>query len=277
MLRREWVPDLLERAADLDLAYLEIFPENYLNRGPGHLAELDALNEHWPITSHGIHLSIGDTGEPGEAYVADLKAFLDHLDSPWTTDHLGVSIHDDEVLHEIVPFPLTEERADVVGRRSDALAERLGRPFGLENAAYYLQPPGTTLSDADFWVRLLSTSKVELLLDVNNLWVNAVNFGFDPVAWLDAVLADGRVERVRSIHMGGFTIDHATGLHIDSHGAAPSKPVYRLLVETLRRTGPRPICLEWEHNYRSVDDPLRQLEAIRRCWDEAASLSEGAS
>ena len=182
-----------------------------------------------------MHLSLGDSESLNDAYLAELAELLDEIDAPWFSDHLGASIHGDELLHEIFPIPLNEATLEHVGKRAEAAAAVIQRPVLVENAAYYLKPPGTELAEHEYFRRLVTEYDVELLLDVNNLWVNAQNHGYDPVEFLDAIPPS----RIREIHIGGFTVDKELGLLIDTHGAPPTRAgTTACSPKALRRTGP---------------------------------------
>jgi uncharacterized protein (UPF0276 family) len=268
MLRRAWI-DALLRDPPADLTWIELFPENHLWRGEPERAHVEALAQHWPLTSHGVHLSIGDDAPLSEPYLDALGAFLERVDAPWFSDHLGMATHDGHILHEIVPIPLDEATLDRVSHRVEAVQARMGRPFLIENTAAYVIPPGTTMSESAFLARLVERTGCGLLLDVNNLWVNASNHGVPVDAWLD----EAPLHATTEIHIGGFTVDARHGLLIDSHGAAPSPPVWRLLEEALRRVGPRPVLVEWETHMPSLQAVLALHERVRHAWRRACRSS----
>ncbi len=268
MMRGDWQAELIARSDDLDLTWLEVYPENYMHRGPRFRRDLDELIEYYPLTSHGVHLSIGGRDELCETYLTVLKDFLDQVDAPWFSDHIGVSVHNEEVLHEIFPVPFDEPMIQTLAERANAVQDRIGRPFLLENAAYYMSVPGTDRSEADFMEGLLGKTQASMLLDVNNLWINAVNHGYSVDDYLDRIPS----ERVLEIHTGGFTVKANSGLLIDSHAAAPSPPVFRLLRDTLVRTGPKPVLLEWESHFSSLDRVLEELNTVKAAWFAAAEI-----
>jgi len=269
MHRMPWTETLLTSPPPL-LTWLEIFPENFMRRGARHVNVLERLSARFPFTSHGVHLSIGGATPPEDDYLADLRGILDTLDVPWFSDHLGASVHEAEILHEILPMPFNEASVERVAARSQRVSAAIGRPLILENAAYYLIPPGSTMNEHTFWSTLLERAPdLGILLDVNNLWVNATNHGYDIDAFLDAIPP----ERVKEIHIGGFTVDRELGLLIDTHGAPPSPPVWRLLTHVLKRIGPRPVLYEYEGHAKGFE-PIREiLDHLHHSWRRAAELA----
>ncbi len=267
-LRHEWVDHLLvdEEAKSL-IDYVEVFPENYLTRR-SRWGKLSELREQYGIVSHGVHMNLG--GEAGEVYLEDLQRFVSTFEIPWCSDHLGLSVgQGGNLLFEIFPVPFNTNMAHHVRRRAIDASERLGRSFLVENSAYYLMPEGTTMGEAEFFQTLFRDAppQIGMLLDVNNLFVNATNHGYDPSLYLDSI----PLERVQEIHIGGFHED-PTGLLIDSHSSAPSQDVFDLLELVAGRVR-APITLEWESNAR-VEDAIEAIREIHRRlrFDDAESV-----
>lgn len=253
-LRHDWIDDLLKNPDALELIdFVEVFPENYLIRR-SRWSRLAELSKAYPVVSHGVHLNLG--AEAGDGYVDELREFVHAFDIPWCSDHLGVSVGQaGNLVFEIFPVPLNQDVVEHVRSRAIDTAEKLNRPFLIENSAYYLVPEGTTMSEVEFFQALFRDAppNIGMLLDVNNLWVNAANHGYDVQAYLDGIPLD----RVREIHIGGFHED-PSGLLIDSHSTAPSQDVFALLERVYGRVR-APITLEWESNARFED----ALEAVK--------------
>lgn len=271
MLRHEWIPALIEREHP-EISFIEVYPENYMKRSERLLLELESLAAHYPLTSHGVHLSLGGVDPLDAAYLEGIAAFFERFDIPWFSDHLGASVHGGEILHEIFPLPLHRESARRVAARAKEAQARVGRPLLLENTAFYFLPPGSRWSEAEFIREVLEQSDTALLLDVNNLYVNALNHGLSLERTLNAL----PLERVREIHIGGFTVDAHSGTLIDTHAAAPVVPVWQLLEEVLRRCGPKPVLLEWEANYPSLEAVKTQLLFLEQAWSGARSERKSA-
>lgn len=265
MLRYAWRNSLDTFAThDRPLTWLEVFPENYFRRGGARLANLLKLAEDFPITSHGVHLSVaGDALD--DAYIDELAQFLEVIDAPWASDHLGVSVHKKKLLHEILPAVRSRESLARLSERLDLLRARMPCEFCLENAAYYMTPPGCTLSELEFLIQLIENDGLKLIFDVNNLWVNACNHDYDPNEFLAALPK----RCVREIHIGGFSVDSQTGLFIDSHSAMPSPPVWHLLELALKRFGPVPVLLEIERDDVAPRGIRRALGRIYDTFEQA--------
>lgn len=238
-LRRPHVDALLATGRALD--WLEVTPENYMRFGGQARRSLLACRARWPIVPHGVALNVGGLEPLDDAYLTDLRRLCDELDSPWFSDHLCYSRVDGVYLHDLLPLPMNDEAlAHVVPRVREA-RERVGRPFLLENATYYEVMPGSSLDEATFLSRVVEEADCGLLLDVNNVYVNSVNHGYDPVAFLDALPLD----RVAQVHLAGHEV--RPDVIIDTHGAPVPDPVWALYQQLLERTGPVTTLIEWDH------------------------------
>lgn len=264
MLRHEWARELAERQ-DAPLDFVEVYPENYMRRGRYHKKNLHALGERWALTAHGVHLSLGGTDALSGDYLCEAADFFAEFGIDRFGEHVGAAIHRGEVLHEIAPIALNAETLQRFADRCIAAAEQLGVAVMVENTCAYWLPPDSSMSEWAFLSGLCDRAPVGLLLDVNNLWVNSCNHGFDPYVALKAMPLD----RVKEVHVGGFTVDAPTGLIIDTHAAAPSPPVWRLLIEALRRVGPVPVLLEWETQHGGLDRVLAELRSLQQAWQVA--------
>ena len=273
MLRNEWSEELLDTESDFPFTWLEFYPENFMRRGAKLQHTLNRLGQHWPLTAHSVHLSLGGLEPIDTEYLREVRDFLDSFEVPWGGDHIGITMTENEILHEIVPLQMTPDSAKRFAERVEKIQEGYGRTLLIENTCGYMQVPGSTLSEADFIATVLEQSSVGLLLDVNNLFVNAINQGYDAQAFLRSM----PLERVGEIHVGGFTVDKSSGLLIDSHSACPCPAVWRLLLAALKRGGPKPIVLEWEHNYGSFAAIKEQFALLHALWQEAAQDSGSAS
>lgn len=267
-LRRDWIGDLLDDPSVID--FVEVYAENWWWRGTAAREQLVAIAERIPTTSHGMSVPLCGPEDPPVAAVDALGAFLDAIDAAWWSEHIGIAHHRGENLHEILPVPFTPELAQRVARRANAAQQRTGRPLLIEHGAAYFRPPGSTLSEPAFLRQVLDVCDAHLLLDVNNLYINSQNWGFDPIAWLD----EAPLDRVAEIHLGGFTIAADLGLFIDSHAAAPVPPVWDLLHRALLRTGPRPVLVEWDHGYPGFSSLLDIVERVRAVWRAAAAAQK---
>lgn len=248
-------------AADLpELKFLEVHPENYVKRGGRFRALLARARERWPVLTHGLTLGFGAVEPAEREYVSQLGAFLREIKAPWHSEHLCFSSVDGVMLHDLLPLPLQPEAADVAVSRIAELRDQLQLPVAVENVSYYAHPGQAHCSEIEFLLDVLERADAKLLLDVNNVFVNAKNHGFDPVAYLDRI----PVERVVQIHIAGHTV-RDDGLLLDTHGTAIRDEVYALLEHALRRVGPVPVLLERDQSFphfEELAEEVRRLDAI---------------
>lgn len=260
-LRRPHADALLVTSRALD--WLEVTPENYMRFGGRARESLLACRARWAIVPHGVALNVGGLEPLDDEYLADLRRLCDDLTPPWFSDHLCYSRVDGVYLHDLLPLPMNDEAiAHVVPRVREA-RERVGRPFLLENATYYEVMPGSTLDEATFLSRVVEEADCGLLLDVNNVYVNSVNHGYDPVAFLDALPLD----RVAQVHLAGHEV--RPDVIIDTHGAPVPDPVWSLYQQLLERTGPVTTLIEWDHQLPDdvnvlLDEADRARELLAR-------------
>jgi uncharacterized protein (UPF0276 family) len=262
-LRWDFLEEVLEGPA-LDVAFFEVSPENYMRRGGYYPAALERIARRYPLVTHGLSLSIGAEAEPDPAYVAELADEVERLASPWHSDHLALTSGAGRVFHELLPLKLSRDVAYRVADRLEALAETLGRPVALENVTYYAHAGRAELSEGDFLHLLFERTRAGLLFDVNNVYVNAQNHGFDA----RAALADFPLERAVELHVAGHTRSES-GLLIDTHGAQVSAAVLELLAATLERTGPLPVLLERDNDVPPLEVLLEEVRAVRHVVERA--------
>jgi uncharacterized protein (UPF0276 family) len=187
-----------------------------------------------------------------------LRAEVTRLNPPWHSDHLCFSSAGERVLHELMPLKFSEENVNRVAARARRMAAFLERPFAIENITYYVHPGEPEMSELTFLQRVLEQSGAGLLLDVNNVYVNAQNHGFDPYAFIAGL----PLARVLEIHVAGHhTLD--SGMLLDTHGRAIAAPVLELLEWTIERVGPVPVLLERDNDVPELSELLRELAALR--------------
>ncbi|GAA6200518.1 DUF692 domain-containing protein [Aquicoccus sp. SU-CL01552] len=227
------------------VGWLEIHAENYMGDGGRPLAQLRHLAEDFPISVHGVGLSIGGEDALDPAHLARLKHLCNWLKPASFSEHLAWSTHDSAFLNDLLPLPYTDATLTRVADHIDQVQQVLGRPMLLENPSSYLAFAESTWSEPDFLAEIARRTGCGLLLDVNNVFVSATNLGFSPQGYIDAFPLDP----VGEIHLGGHdeqTDDHGAPLLIDSHGREIADPVWALLDHTLTRSGPRPVLIEWD-------------------------------
>lgn len=261
-LRRTFYEALPRTERPLD--WVEIIPENFLSLGGRPQRALDACAERWTVLPHGVGLNIGGPDPLDEAYVTGLAALVKRVDAPFFSDHLVYSRLAGVYLHDLLPLPFNEEAVEHVVPRVREVMARVGRPFLLENPSYYAHMPGGTLSEAAFLRHVVEQADCGLLLDVNNVYVNAQNHGYDPRAFVDAL----PLERVVQIHLAGH--DRYPDVIIDTHGAPVCDDVWSLYRYVLERTGPVSTLIEWDQEIPSMEAVLDQADLARAVLQEVA-------
>jgi uncharacterized protein len=267
-LRHELAREMLERRPP-EVAWVELHPENYVERGGSFEAHLADAKSVWPIVPHGLSLCFGSL-EPFEpSYLRALRVFLDAIEAPWYSDHLCWGGVDGVALHDLLPMPFVRESVDLACARIAQLEDAIGRPVAIENVSYYAHPGVPEMGELDFLLEVLERSGCRLMLDVNNVYVNAQNHGFDAGAFIDRLPA----ERVVQLHVAGHLVRPGKPI-IDTHAEPVCEGVYDLLGHTLRglaAAGVRdvPVLLERDGNFPSLDVLLEELRRLRAIADAA--------
>lgn len=250
------------------IRWLEVHPENYVRRGGRFIEVLGEAQKHWPIVTHGLTTALGSI-EPFERdYVRDLGVFLRGVGTPWHSEHLCWGGTDGSFVHDLMPLPFNEEAIAIASSRLRELRDSVELPIALENISYYTPSELSTIDmgEVEFLNEVLERSDAKLLLDVNNVYVNSKNFGFDAFEWIDRMPA----ERVVQIHVAGhWTRDD--GLRIDTHAEPVCDDVYTLLEHTLRRTGPVPVLLERDGKYPPFEELLAEVDRLTLVYDRATA------
>ncbi|ANJ67555.1 hypothetical protein A9404_09280 [Halothiobacillus diazotrophicus] len=239
-----------------DLDFLEVAPENWLRLGGPVKKRFQALCARYPLYTHGLSLSIGGPSPLDIAFVRAIRQFLDECQPVLYSEHLSFC-SDNAHLYDLMPIPFTEAAIDHVVERIDRVQDLLGRRLVLENVSYYTAPTAE-LDEATFITTILERADCDLLLDVNNVYVNSVNHGYDPAAFIDRMPLD----RVRYLHVAGHE-QIEPNLIIDTHGAAVSDPVWSLLEHTYRRFGPVPTLLERDFEIPPLSALMAEVSTIR--------------
>lgn len=242
------------------VGWLEIHAENYMGDGGRPLAQLRHLSDRFPISVHGVGLSIGGEGPLDPEHLARLRHLITWLNPASFSEHLAWSTHDSAFLNDLLPLPYTNATLARVADHIDQVQETVSRQMLLENPSSYLAFAESTWSETDFLAELSRRTGCGLLLDVNNVFVSATNLGYAPQGYIDAYPLD----KVGEIHLGGHDEDiddHGAQLLIDSHGREVVDPVWALLDHTLDRCGPKPVLVEWDTDV--PDWPVLEAEAGR--------------
>ena len=251
--------------------WLEVHAENYMGAGGRPIAQLRHLAERFPISVHGVGLSIGGEAPPDRDHLARLSHLLGWLNPASFSEHLAWSSHDAAFLNDLLPVPYTAATLARVVDHVDQVQSSLGRRMLLENPSTYLAFTETVMSETAFLAEIARRTGCGLLLDVNNVYVSCTNQQTDPYAYIDGFPLD----LVGEIHLGGHDAqqdDTGAPLLIDSHGQPVVDPVWQLYHHTMLRGGARPTLIEWDNDV--PDWPTLAAEASRALGLMAQDLLE---
>jgi len=263
-LRAPHVAELMDTRPAIP--WLEVHAENYMGGGPA-LTALEAVRDLYPISLHGVGLSLGTAGDLDRRHLARLRALIDRIEPCLVSEHLAWSAAGGVYLNHLLPLPYTEEALAVVAAHVDEMQEVLGRPILVENPSSYLRFHHSPIPEPEFLGALARRTGCGLLCDVNNAYVTARNLGGDAEAYLDALPPAA----VGEIHLAGHTANDADGLTvlIDDHGSPVAEPVWRLYRHALRHLGPRPTLVEWDTNLPELAVLVREARPADRLLEAA--------
>ena len=260
-LRRGLLPQLVDMD-DTAIDFLEAAPENWMGVGGRYGRQFRALTERFPLVCHGLSLSLGSPAPLDTEFLHALRGFLDEHDVRCYSEHLSFCSDDKGHLYDLMPIPFTEEAVTHVARRIRQTQDILQRRIAVEHVSYYAAP-GQEMSELAFVNAVLREADCDLLLDVNNVYVNSINFGYDPYEFLNGI--DG--ERALYVHIAGHYVE-APDLRVDTHGASVVEPVWRLLEAAYERWGVLPTLLERDFNFPPLVELLAEVERIRDLQSE---------
>ena len=244
------------------LRWLEIHPENYLTRGGQYARMLATARERWPLVTHGLTLGFGASRPYDRAALSALAEFVQRVESPWHSDHLCIASVDGVYLHDLFPLPLSESSIDSAVSRIREMSSALDVPVAVEHISYYASAPccegERVYGEAELLTELLQRADARLLLDVNNVFVNAENHGFDAQDFIDRL----PLERVVQLHVAGHHL-RADGFRIDTHAAPICEEVYALFDYTMRKIGrPVPVLLERDDDFPPLAELAAEIERL---------------
>lgn len=246
------------RTGEPAVDWLEIISENYMVPGGRPLRHLDAIRAHYPMVMHGVSLSIGSADPLDMDYLVQLKALMARVEPGWVSDHICWTGVDHANLHDLLPMPCTEAALRHMVERVLRVQDVLGQRIALENASTYVAFADDDMSEWEFVAELARRADCWLLLDVNNVFVSAVNHGFDGRRYIDAMPA----QRIRQIHLAGHE-DHGDYL-IDTHDHPICPGVFELYEYTLERLGWIPTMIERDDHIPPLPELLAELAQVRR-------------
>ena len=245
-------------------AFIEVHAENFLGAGGEPHASLRALRDRFPLSVHGVGLSIGGQAPLDARHVERIAALLERYQPESFSEHLAWSSHGMNNFNDLLPLVYDEASLDRVCRHVDQLKSRYGRRLLLENPATYVEFSASSIDEAEFLCAVIGRTGCGLLLDVNNAYVNSINHGRDPVAYLAAL----PLHAAGQVHLAGHAVDHdasGTPLLIDNHGCAVADAVWNLYAHVLESTGPLPTLIEWDNDvpdYAVLRDQARLAQHL---------------
>ncbi len=261
-LRRGMLP-MLGALRDDDVDFMEVAPENWIGVGGRFGRQFRDLTERFPFVCHGLSLSLGSPAPLDVTFIREVKTFLDQFEILYYSEHLSSCSDDKGHLYDLMPIPFTEEAVHHVAGRIRQVQDILERPIAVENVSAYAAP-AQIMAETDFINAVLVEANCGLLLDVNNIFVNSVNFKFDPYEYLAAL----DVERTAYIHVAGHYVE-APDLRVDTHGADVIDPVWDLLAAAYARLGPVPTLVERDFNFPPLPELLGEVAKVRQLQTEA--------
>jgi uncharacterized protein (UPF0276 family) len=266
-LRPTHYPAILDEGRRAD--WFEVISENYMLRGGRPLHVLERIRAERPIVLHGVSLSLGASDPLNEAYLAELRVLASRFEPAWISDHLCWGSHGKHYAHDLLPLPYTDEALDHVVDRVVRVQDALGRQILVENVSSYVGFAHSTMTEWDFLAAVAERADCGILLDVNNVYVSAVNHGFDAEQYLAGI----PVGRVGQFHLAGHE-DKGTHL-LDTHDHPVCAAVWDLYRSAVARFGRISTLVEWDEHIPPFDDVLAEAERARAA--EADVLSHACA
>ena len=256
-LRAPHYTEFLEKRPKV--AWIEVHSENYFGEGGKHLYVLENLRYDYPISIHGVSLSLGSADELNWHYLKKLKDLINRINPCLVSDHLSWSSIDGQYLHDLLPLPYTQETLDHLIPRIQQVQEYLQRPILIENITGYVRYENNSFTEWEFLKEVATRSGCGIILDINNIYVNASNFNFNPDIYLSALPP----HLVQEIHLGGFssTLINEKEILIDSHNRPIVPAVWELYQRAIQHIGRKATMIEWDTDLPTLDALC--LEALR--------------
>jgi len=249
------------------IGWLEVHSENYFVDGGPALTALEAIRANYPLSLHGVGMSLGSADALDNGHLRRLKQLADRIEPAAISEHLCWGRVDGRHLNDLLPLPFSEEALGICCDRIDAVQRALRRPLLVENVSAYLRFGADSMTEWDFIAAVAQRTGCKLLFDVNNVYVNAVNHGFDPLRFLGAIPGDA----VAEIHLAGF--DASGPCLIDTHGTRVAPPVWALYRATIERFGPKPTLLEWDTDLPALEVLLDEAKTAQAILEQADALA----
>lgn len=261
---RRGLLDALAGQPPAQVDFMEVAPENWIGVGGRYGRQFRAFTERYPFVLHGLSLSIGSPAPLDREFLHRLRDFIRQHDARIYSEHLSYC-SDDGHLYDLMPMPFTEEAVHYVAGRIRQVQDVLGQRIAMENISYYAAP-GQEMEEIDFFNAVIEEADCDILLDVNNVYVNSVNHGYDPLEFIDRIPAG----RIAYLHIAGH-YQEAEDLLIDTHGASVRHDVWDLLSHTYDRFGLVPTLLERDFNIPPLPELLAEVDhikALQKDWTQ---------
>lgn len=267
-LRTQHYNDFLNTKQPVD--WLEVISDNYMVNGGKPLAMLDRIRADYPVTMHGVSMSIGSVKGLDQEYLKKLKALEQRIQPMWVSDHLCWGGVHGRKLHDLMPLPFTQEALEVVSRNIRHAQDFLQRPLVIENVSSYVEFKDSEMTEWDFLSEICNRTGCQLLLDINNIYVSAFNHGFSPFDFIDSVPS----EQIRQFHLAGHQ-DNGDHL-IDTHDHPVCHGVWELYEYALHRFGSVPTMIERDDNIPPLSELLEELQTAKAIASKVLKI-EGAA
>ncbi len=255
-LRRAFIGSLADHIPP-HIEFMEVAPENWIDVGGRFGRQFHALTEKTAFVCHGLSLNIGGPAPLDEAFLRKVRQFMDRFNIRCYSEHLSYC-GDDGHLYDLMPIPFTEAAVSYVAERIQRTQDIIGRRLAVENISYYAAP-GQEMSESEFINAVLEKADCDLLLDINNIYVNSINHRYDAEAFLLSMPAG----RIAYAHIAGHYVE-AEDLRIDTHGDDVIDPVWELLAKAYQHFGVFPTLLERDFNIPSLDDLFNEVKRIHQ-------------
>ena len=254
-LRRSFLTEILESPAQ-NVSFFEIAPENWIPIGGKLGKQFRAMTEQFDFICHGLSLSIGSSDPLDESFIRDVKQFMHQHQIKFYSEHLSYCSHQGH-LYDLMPIPFTEEAVSHVAKRIQRVQDILEQKIAIENVSYYATT-GQEMTEIDFFNAVVEAADCNILIDINNIYVNSINHGYDAEQFLHAIPA----HRIAYAHIAGHYVE-ADDFLIDTHGADVIDPVWKLLAKAYELYGVFPTLLERDFNIPSLAELLKEVDTIQ--------------
>jgi len=248
-LRAEHYREVTEKLPSV--GWLEVHSENYFGDGGDPLHFLEKARQHYPISLHGVGLSLGSSDDVNTRHLQKLKKLIDRIEPGFVSDHLSWSSVEGKYFNDLFPLPYTNEALNLFARHVEQAQDFLGREILVENPSSYLRYAHSTIPEWEFLSEISKKTGCGILLDINNIYVSAVNHGFDARKYLQSI----PTEKVREVHLAGFTVNRYPegDILVDTHNAPVAPEVWELYREAIAQLGRIPTLIEWDTDLPALD------------------------